>query len=122
MAIGRDYFDVPPTQGVYKGVSAVRSELAVAVTVGPPCNPAGEPLPFVPWMTRDADGTSTHAVAAAAMSFSELARSNQQILVVVKFRARSGQPTRAAPAGSFAHQVLVDAARAATGLRRSPRR
>ena len=31
VAIGRDYADVPPTKGVFKGVSAVRSELAVAV-------------------------------------------------------------------------------------------
>ena len=35
VAIGRDYSDVPPTKGVFKGVSAVRSELAVAVKVGP---------------------------------------------------------------------------------------
>ena len=34
VAIGRDYADVPPTRGVFKGVSAVRSELAVAVSVG----------------------------------------------------------------------------------------
>jgi hypothetical protein len=35
VAIGRDYADVPPTRGVFKGTSAVRSELAVAVRVGP---------------------------------------------------------------------------------------
>ena len=34
VAIGRDYADVPPTRGVFKGLSAVRSELAVAVAVG----------------------------------------------------------------------------------------
>jgi len=54
VAIGRDYMDVPPTRGVFKGVSAVRSELAVAVSVGPAQPTAGEPLPFVPWMSRDA--------------------------------------------------------------------
>jgi transglutaminase-like putative cysteine protease len=57
VAIGRDYADVPPTRGVYKGVSAVRSELAVAVRVGA-ARPSvsGEALPFVPWMSRDAAG------------------------------------------------------------------
>src|SRR5260221_9751143 len=49
-AIGCDYNDVPPTRGVYQGVSAVKSELAVAVTVGP-VPPAGDTMPFVPWMT-----------------------------------------------------------------------
>jgi len=38
-AIGRDYFDVPPTRGVYKGEA--RSELSVAVTV----SPSDAPLP-----------------------------------------------------------------------------
>jgi transglutaminase-like putative cysteine protease len=33
VAIGRDYADVPPTRGVYKGEA--RSELSVAVTVSP---------------------------------------------------------------------------------------
>ena len=31
---GRDYADVPPTRGVFKGLTAVRSELSVAVSVG----------------------------------------------------------------------------------------
>ena len=57
VAIGRDYADVPPTRGVFKGVSAVRSELAVAVNVGPVGAWRNDPLPFVPWMSRDADGT-----------------------------------------------------------------
>ena len=55
VAIGRDYSDVPPTRGVYKGVSAVRTELAVAVRVAsvkPPVT--GDILPFTPWMSRDA--------------------------------------------------------------------
>ncbi len=41
VAIGRDYADVPPTRGVYKG--DVSSELSVAVTV----TPAEAPLPEV---------------------------------------------------------------------------
>jgi len=57
VAVGRDYADVPPTRGVFKGNSAVKSELAVAVSVGPArVAVAGEPLPFVPWMSRDASG------------------------------------------------------------------
>jgi transglutaminase-like putative cysteine protease len=53
VAVGRDYADVPPTRGVYKGVSAVRSELAVAVKVGS-LRASGDALPFVPWMSRAA--------------------------------------------------------------------
>ncbi len=57
VAVGRDYADVPPTRGVFKGKSAVRSELAVAVSVGPArLAMAGDPLPFVPWMSREATG------------------------------------------------------------------
>ena len=66
VAIGRDYADVPPTRGVYKGLSAVRSELAVAVRVGPATSPfAGEVLPFTPWMSRDAGAPAVQAEAAA---------------------------------------------------------
>lgn len=56
VAVGRDYADVPPTRGVYKGAAGVRSELAVAVQVGPAhANHAGEKLlAFAPWMSRDA--------------------------------------------------------------------
>ena len=55
VAIGRDYADVPPTRGVYKGVSAVRTELAVGVRVGPAlASLSGEAPPFVPWMSREA--------------------------------------------------------------------
>lgn len=57
VAVGRDYADVPPTRGVFKGNSAVRSELAVGVSVGPArLAQAGDPLPFVPWMSREASG------------------------------------------------------------------
>jgi transglutaminase-like putative cysteine protease len=47
VAVGRDYADVPPTRGVFKGLSAVRSELAVGVSVG-------DPTRFIPWMSREA--------------------------------------------------------------------
>src|SRR5258708_2120887 len=42
VAIGRDYADVPPTRGVYKGEA--ESELNVAVTVGPADNVGPEPI------------------------------------------------------------------------------
>jgi transglutaminase-like putative cysteine protease len=55
VAVGRDYADVPPTRGVYKGVTAVSTELAVAVRVAPVKAPvSGDVLPFTPWMSRDA--------------------------------------------------------------------
>ena len=42
VAIGRDYADVPPTRGVYKGEA--QSELSVAVTVSPADSVAPEPI------------------------------------------------------------------------------
>ena len=42
VAIGRDYADVPPTRGVYKGEA--QSELSVAVTVSPADSVAPEPM------------------------------------------------------------------------------
>lgn len=66
VAVGRDYADVPPTRGVYKGASAVRSELAVAVKVGPAKAPAfGEVVPFTPWKSRDADAPLSEAAPDA---------------------------------------------------------
>jgi transglutaminase-like putative cysteine protease len=61
VAIGRDYADVPPTRGVFKGLSAVRSELAVAVAVGAAQPALGGDVPaFVPWMSQEAMGARTH--------------------------------------------------------------
>lgn len=55
VAIGRDYADVPPTRGVYKGATAVRSELAVAVRISSVNAPhVIDAVPFTPWMSRDA--------------------------------------------------------------------
>jgi len=64
VALGRDYSDVPPTRGVYQGVSAVRTELAVAVTVGPVMAAVGDALPFVPWMSRNAEAPFTDQAAS----------------------------------------------------------
>jgi len=54
VAVGRDYADVPPTRGVFKGVSNVRSELAVGVAVGVAAGFTGDTPTFVPWMSQDA--------------------------------------------------------------------
>ena len=69
VAVGRDYADVPPTRGIYKGASAVRSELAVAVRVGATPSPGTDIVPFTPWMSRD---------AGAPMSRPEEAQEQQQ--------------------------------------------
>jgi transglutaminase-like putative cysteine protease len=53
VAIGRDYADVPPTRGVFKGLSSVRSELAVGVTIGT-SHQYSDPTSFTPWMSREA--------------------------------------------------------------------
>jgi len=66
VAVGRDYADVPPTRGVYKGATVVRSELAVAVQVGADVSPRGAaPVPFTPWMSRDVSTPMTVADATA---------------------------------------------------------
>ena len=55
VAVGRDYADVPPTRGVFRGASVVKNDLAVAVRVGPAKSAlVGESVPFTPWMSRDA--------------------------------------------------------------------
>ncbi len=65
VAVGRDYADVPPTRGVFRGVSAVRSELAVAVRVGPAHVGGSDTLPFIPWMSRDASTIYTDGATAS---------------------------------------------------------
>jgi len=67
-AIGRDYFDVPPTRGIYKGVSTVRNELAVAVRVGSEQGStaaAGDAVPFRPWKAHRAGQSQDEADSAA---------------------------------------------------------
>ena len=64
VAVGRDYADVPPTRGVFKGLSAVKSELAVAVSVGT-TQVFGEPTAFVPWMSREAASPLENADSAS---------------------------------------------------------
>lgn len=53
-AIGRDYADVPPTHGIFRGTA--ETELGVAVQVTPsevPPPPEDEPLPVMNWVTLD---------------------------------------------------------------------
>jgi transglutaminase-like putative cysteine protease len=66
-AVGRDYHDVPPTRGIYKGLSTVRNELAVAVRVGsaPVIPAADDPIPFTPWKARQGGLTQEQAEASA---------------------------------------------------------
>ncbi len=66
VAVGRDYADVPPTRGVFKGSSAVRSELAVSVTVGTAEGSVRDVSPVhVPWVSRDVTQRATQAEEAA---------------------------------------------------------
>ena len=64
VAIGRDYADVPPTRGIYKGISSVRSELAVSVRVGSVEPLPGDVTPFVPWVSHEAPAPSLDDDAA----------------------------------------------------------
>jgi transglutaminase-like putative cysteine protease len=55
VALGRDYADVPPTRGVFKGNAD--TELSVAVRVSRAEDaPAGEPVPRVQWSTIQEGG------------------------------------------------------------------
>jgi transglutaminase-like putative cysteine protease len=75
VAIGRDYFDVPPTRGVYQGSSSVKNELSVAVTVGSAAVAGGDAAPFVPWMTREAEAPM---MDQSAMSTQQRQQQQQQ--------------------------------------------
>lgn len=56
VAVGRDYSDVPPTRGIYKGNAVVRSALAVGVRVEADSTASASDLvPFTPWQSREAD-------------------------------------------------------------------
>ncbi len=68
-AVGRDYADVPPTRGVYKGLSTVRNELAVAVRVDSTAATVSTPelVPFIPWKARQGGLTPDEADATAQL-------------------------------------------------------
>jgi len=57
VALGRDYADVPPTRGVFKG--SADTELSVAVRVSrAEETPSGEPVPRVQWSSMQEGGQS----------------------------------------------------------------
>jgi transglutaminase-like putative cysteine protease len=60
VSVGRDYADVPPTRGVFRGEAG--SELAVSVTVSPTDEPARSDR-FMPVATWVAPGRDEAAVA-----------------------------------------------------------
>jgi transglutaminase-like putative cysteine protease len=71
VAVGRDYADVPPTRGVYKGEAEVKSELVVAVDVGSAVRVGSvkgsltaDEVPFTPWMSRVANAPVAASAAA----------------------------------------------------------
>jgi transglutaminase-like putative cysteine protease len=67
VAIGRDYADVPPTRGVFKGSSTVRSELSVAVTVAPASLGLSNDMPsFTSWVSHDSTESMTDDSSARA--------------------------------------------------------
>jgi hypothetical protein len=56
----------------------VRSELAVAVSVGPAKSQiGGEAMPFIPWMSREANGIVTES-ASASQNFQQQEQQQQQ--------------------------------------------
>ncbi len=64
VAVGRDYTDVPPTRGVFRGTSAVRSDLSVSVCVGTThAGPAKDARAFNSWLSREADRPATDTEA-----------------------------------------------------------
>jgi transglutaminase-like putative cysteine protease len=64
VAVGRDYTDVPPTRGVFKGTSAIRSELSVSVSVGTTYEgPARDLRTFNSWQSREADAPALDSQA-----------------------------------------------------------
>ena len=64
VAVGRDYADVPPTRGIFKGSTVVHSELGVSVDVGSARPLPGDVIPFAPWMSREATDTPRDADVA----------------------------------------------------------
>jgi transglutaminase-like putative cysteine protease len=66
VAVGRDYADVPPTRGVFKGLSAVRSELSVSVRVGTADHgPADQLQVMMPWVSREVPAATVRSDATA---------------------------------------------------------
>jgi transglutaminase-like putative cysteine protease len=56
VAIGRDYADVPPTKGVFRGRSANELAVAVQVSLADTATLARELMPVMTWTTPEAEG------------------------------------------------------------------
>ena len=56
VAIGRDYADVPPTKGVFRGRSANELAVAVQVSLADTATLTRELMPVMTWTTPEADG------------------------------------------------------------------
>ena len=72
VAVGRDYSDVPPTRGVFRGDA--ETELSVAVQVNPSEAPVLEDATGTPWLANDAEDMT----ALAAPSSAEINREQEQ--------------------------------------------
>ena len=76
VAIGRDYADVPPTKGVFRGRSANELAVAVQVSLADTAMLTRELMPVMTWTTPETDGQpdwdvdQSAAAAAAAESAS----------------------------------------------------
>ena len=56
VAIGRDYDDVPPTHGVFKGHADSELSVAVQVSLSSPPAPGQDPLPPMEWQPLESGG------------------------------------------------------------------
>jgi transglutaminase-like putative cysteine protease len=56
VAIGRDYADVPPTKGVFRGRSANELAVAVQVALADAATLTPELMPVITWTAPEADG------------------------------------------------------------------
>jgi transglutaminase-like putative cysteine protease len=56
VAIGRDYADVPPTKGVFRGRSANELAVSVQVSLADAGTLAREPMPVMTWTAPEAEG------------------------------------------------------------------
>jgi transglutaminase-like putative cysteine protease len=74
-AVGRDYSDVPPSRGVYKGEA--ESELAVGVTVRRARTAVTEPE-FLRISQPSSRGTSARRAAASTLAYDQQRQQQQQ--------------------------------------------
>lgn len=66
VAVGRDYNDVPPTRGIFRGDT--ESELSVSVQVSPAEAPVLEDAVGTPWLVNESDDIVAMAVGNGSLS------------------------------------------------------